>query len=333
MSALFRTVGGPPLRGFLSLRRRGLGRRGILAVPTRPPRRASSRADRSPGRLVRSIVPHPRPPERVMHTPRLPAFESADTVNRVVALLVRFPELHSVRSNPADATLTSRSRCANASTAPERGCWRARRRSRPRVPRSARRRAFEDRAGLRPRRRGQLRARHSRRGLLRARGARAARRVVRRSVRRPARARRPPRSPSTTIRPVVTSGWRLRSTPCAIRPSVSGSSGSAKSNGCSSTSSMLANVRKPGPDRNSDHRHHPRGRRRHGRAGPRRSQEAPRVCPRATPHRCGDRERRERGGRLRLDDADCRRDVRRRRRLHHLRQSHLGQARVPQRVR
>jgi hypothetical protein len=34
------------------------------------------------------------------------AFESADTVNRVVALLVRFPELHSIRSNPADATLT-----------------------------------------------------------------------------------------------------------------------------------------------------------------------------------------------------------------------------------
>lgn len=39
-----------------------------------------------------------------MHTPS--AFESADTVNRVVALLDRFPELHSVRSNPADATLT-----------------------------------------------------------------------------------------------------------------------------------------------------------------------------------------------------------------------------------
>jgi hypothetical protein len=36
----------------------------------------------------------------------LPAFESADTVNRVVALLIRFPELHSVRSNPADASLT-----------------------------------------------------------------------------------------------------------------------------------------------------------------------------------------------------------------------------------
>jgi hypothetical protein len=34
------------------------------------------------------------------------AFESADTVNRVVALLVRYPELHSIRSNPADATLT-----------------------------------------------------------------------------------------------------------------------------------------------------------------------------------------------------------------------------------
>ncbi len=41
-----------------------------------------------------------------MTTPRSLAFESADTVNRVVALLVRFPELHSVRSNPADATLT-----------------------------------------------------------------------------------------------------------------------------------------------------------------------------------------------------------------------------------
>ncbi|MBV8298304.1 MAG: hypothetical protein JO083_01910 [Candidatus Eremiobacteraeota bacterium] len=39
-----------------------------------------------------------------MHTPS--AFESADTVNRVVALLVRFPELHSIRSNPGDATLT-----------------------------------------------------------------------------------------------------------------------------------------------------------------------------------------------------------------------------------
>jgi hypothetical protein len=41
-----------------------------------------------------------------MHSPRPSAFESADTINRVVALLVRFPELHSVRSNPADATLT-----------------------------------------------------------------------------------------------------------------------------------------------------------------------------------------------------------------------------------
>lgn len=40
-----------------------------------------------------------------MYRPRH-AFESADTVNRVVALLVRFPELHSLRSNPADATLT-----------------------------------------------------------------------------------------------------------------------------------------------------------------------------------------------------------------------------------
>lgn len=40
-----------------------------------------------------------------MYRPRN-AFESTDTVNRVVALLVRFPELHSIRSNPADATLT-----------------------------------------------------------------------------------------------------------------------------------------------------------------------------------------------------------------------------------
>ena len=40
-----------------------------------------------------------------MYRPRT-AFESADTVNRVVALLVRFPELHSIRSNPTDATLT-----------------------------------------------------------------------------------------------------------------------------------------------------------------------------------------------------------------------------------
>lgn len=40
-----------------------------------------------------------------MYRPRN-AFESADTVNRVVALLVRFPELHGIRSNPADATLT-----------------------------------------------------------------------------------------------------------------------------------------------------------------------------------------------------------------------------------
>jgi predicted ATPase len=41
-----------------------------------------------------------------MYTARPPAFDSADTVNRVVALLVRFPEIHSVRSNPADGTLT-----------------------------------------------------------------------------------------------------------------------------------------------------------------------------------------------------------------------------------
>jgi len=40
-----------------------------------------------------------------VHTPRS-TFESADTINRVVALLVRFPEIHSVRSNPADDSLT-----------------------------------------------------------------------------------------------------------------------------------------------------------------------------------------------------------------------------------
>ncbi|MGB8266194.1 MAG: hypothetical protein WCE44_07740 [Candidatus Velthaea sp.] len=40
-----------------------------------------------------------------MYTPHS-AFESTDTVNRVVALLVRFPEIHSIRSNPADDSLT-----------------------------------------------------------------------------------------------------------------------------------------------------------------------------------------------------------------------------------
>lgn len=40
-----------------------------------------------------------------MQSPRTP-FESADTVNRVIALLVRFPELHSIRSNPADGSVT-----------------------------------------------------------------------------------------------------------------------------------------------------------------------------------------------------------------------------------
>jgi len=51
--------------------------------------------------------PNPEPSrERVpVHRARA-AFESSDTVNRVVALLVRYPELHSIRSNPADATLT-----------------------------------------------------------------------------------------------------------------------------------------------------------------------------------------------------------------------------------
>jgi len=41
----------------------------------------------------------------LVHTPR-PAFESNDTVNRVVALLIRFPEIHSIRSSPADESLT-----------------------------------------------------------------------------------------------------------------------------------------------------------------------------------------------------------------------------------
>ncbi len=40
-----------------------------------------------------------------MHTPRS-AFESNDTVNRVVSLLIRFPEIHSIRSSPADESLT-----------------------------------------------------------------------------------------------------------------------------------------------------------------------------------------------------------------------------------
>ena len=52
-------------------------------------------------------VPPPRSPrESAMSSPRSSPFDSADTVNRVVALLVRFPELHSVRSTPADGSLT-----------------------------------------------------------------------------------------------------------------------------------------------------------------------------------------------------------------------------------
>src|SRR5579863_9097702 len=42
--------------------------------------------------------PTPRSEGDPVYRPRN-AFESADTVNRVVALLVRFPELHSIRSN------------------------------------------------------------------------------------------------------------------------------------------------------------------------------------------------------------------------------------------
>jgi hypothetical protein len=40
-----------------------------------------------------------------VHTPRS-AFESNDTVNRVVSLLIRFPEIHSLRSSPTDESLT-----------------------------------------------------------------------------------------------------------------------------------------------------------------------------------------------------------------------------------
>jgi hypothetical protein len=40
-----------------------------------------------------------------VHSPRS-AFESNDTVNRVVSLLIRFPEIHSIRSNPTDESLT-----------------------------------------------------------------------------------------------------------------------------------------------------------------------------------------------------------------------------------
>jgi hypothetical protein len=40
-----------------------------------------------------------------VHTPRS-AFESNDTVNRVVSLLIRFPEIHSIRSSPTDESLT-----------------------------------------------------------------------------------------------------------------------------------------------------------------------------------------------------------------------------------
>ena len=50
--------------------------------------------------------PAARPRERTLvHTPRS-AFESNDTVNRVVSLLIRFPEIHSIRSSPADESLT-----------------------------------------------------------------------------------------------------------------------------------------------------------------------------------------------------------------------------------
>jgi hypothetical protein len=50
--------------------------------------------------------PAARPKERTLvHTPRS-AFESNDTVNRVVSLLIRFPEIHSIRSSPADESLT-----------------------------------------------------------------------------------------------------------------------------------------------------------------------------------------------------------------------------------
>lgn len=50
--------------------------------------------------------PPSRPRKRTLvHSPRS-AFESNDTVNRVVSLLIRFPEIHSIRSSPADESLT-----------------------------------------------------------------------------------------------------------------------------------------------------------------------------------------------------------------------------------
>lgn len=48
------------------------------------------------------LEPREKTPVQTPHS----AFESADTVNRVVALLVRFPEIHSIRSNPADESVT-----------------------------------------------------------------------------------------------------------------------------------------------------------------------------------------------------------------------------------
>ena len=62
------------------------------------------RCRRRPGHIHRP--PTQSPAERAMYTARPSAFESTDTVSRVVALLVRFPAIHSVRSNPAEATLT-----------------------------------------------------------------------------------------------------------------------------------------------------------------------------------------------------------------------------------
>ena len=94
-----------------------------------------------------------------MSTPRTLAFESADTVNRVVALLVHFPELHSVRSNPDDGTLTLSFAVRKRLDRRRPRFRRAHRRARPGAARSARRVTRPDRGQRRARCRGDLRHR------------------------------------------------------------------------------------------------------------------------------------------------------------------------------
>ena len=209
-------------------------------------------------------------------------------------------ELHSIRSNPADATLTltyAVARRLDLQARPR--VRRDRQRTRARLPRTGGEQI--GRIAVACERDADVTFLHVTRDLATfspeelGPPGRSLRRALRRRAGHESASRR---ERSTTSSGAMRSRSSWRSTRCAIPASGNGWSACARRSASSSISFIPESERKSGPDPKADH-HDPRHRGRGRRTWARDLGEAPPAGPRTAPRRPRDRQRRERRRRLR----------------------------------